>query len=175
MTDYYIQLESIDIDGDSDTDPIEYHFELISNVDEDGNIPFTAIEADTTLNNQQLGFSGKTRELPIQWTIKDGSNNSNLLDDKSDGTWSNQLPAGFDDHFSNDTIVTTEEQIHYLQRYIQNSTLGAQWKLFGGIYTDPDGDGTDEGTPVVVQRLSIRRLNPSLAQASIQLKIGEGV
>lgn len=170
MTDYYIQLNGVDIDGDNDNDPIEYHFKLVQNLNDEGEIPFTVIEADQVLNNQALGFSGKQRTVPIDWILYDNGN------DKSDGTWDTQVGSSYDSRLGTD-IKTIKDQIVYLRRYIQNSTLGAQWRLYGGQFTDPDGDGNDGGTPVALQNLNIRRRssNPLRASGTMRLKVADVV
>jgi len=163
LTDYFLRLKGIDVDGDGTNDNLEYHFNLVQGLDDNGEIPFTVIVADQPLNNQALGFSGKTRTIPLEWVLyNDGS-------DKAEGT----VPAGLDNRLSNDTVVTVEEQIVYLRRYFQNPTLGAQWRFFGGTYTDPDGDGTDEGTPAAVQTVSLARSadNPEAARGQIRIKV----
>jgi len=166
MTDYYIKLNDIDIDGDSDNDPIEYHFKIIQNLDDNGEIPATTIEADQPINNVNLGFEGKTRVIPIRWIIYDNGN------DKSDNTWSNQVGSSFDSNLGSN-ITSVEEQIHYLQRYMHDSTLGRSWRLFGGVYTDPDGSGNDNGTPVHMQPVQISRNKAgTAARAQTRLLFG---
>lgn len=170
MTDYYIELNNIDIDGDNDADPIEYHFKLVQNLSDKGEIPTTVVEADQPLNNQQLAFSGKTVSIPIEWLIYDNGN------DKASGTWGTQVGSSFDAKLGSD-IVTIEDQIYYLRRYIHNAELGAKWRLFGGRFTDPDGSGNSEGTPVAINRLNIDRVaeNPLRARGQMQLVVGNVV
>jgi hypothetical protein len=167
MTDYFLRLKNIDVDGDGADDELEYHFNLVQNLDDNGEIPFSVIEADQSLNNQALGFSGKTRTIPLKWVLYDDGT------DKANGT----VPSGLDNRLSNDTVVTVEEQIIYLRRYFQNSTLGARWRFFGGSYTDPDGDGTDEGTPAAVQTVSLARTagNPESARGQVRIKVANVV
>lgn len=167
MTDYYLRLENRDIDGDGDDDPIEYHFKLIQNLDDNGEIPATTIEGDQPLNNQNLAFEGKTRVIPLQWIIYNNGN------DKSDGTWGNQVGSSFDSNLGSD-ITSVEDQIYYIQRYIHNSTLGRQWRFFGGNYTDPDGSGNNNGTPVHVQPVQIKRNKVNTAaRAQTRLLFGD--
>jgi len=170
MTDYYIRLDNLDVDGDGSNDNIEYHFKLIQNLDDNGEIPATTIEGDQPLNNQNLTFEGKTRVLPITWIIYDNGG------DKSDGTYSSELDSFSDSNISNKDVVTVEEQIHYIQRYIHNSTLGRTWTFFGGTYTDPDGDGDSTGTPVHMQPVQIRRNTAgTFARAQTRLLFGDSV
>lgn len=165
MTDYYIELRNIDIDSDNSNENIEYHFKLVQNFDDNGEIPFTNINADQPLNSAQLGFDGKERVTPIRWLIYDNGN------DKSRKTWENQVGSGFDNNLGAD-ITTVEDQIYYLSRFIQNSTTGAAWRFFGGFYSDPDGQGLN-GTPVALEDLSIQRVpNAPFARARMRLKWG---
>lgn len=166
MTDYYIELQNVDVTGDGSTDNIQYHFDLIQNLSDEGEIPFTVIEADQAINNQALGFSGKARRIPLEWILYDNG------EDKADSTF----PGTVDSRISG-SVTTIEEQIVYLRRYIQNSTLGARWRLYGGKFSDPDGDGSDEGTPVALESLNVRRSarRANRANGSIRLKVAQVV
>jgi len=169
MTDYYIQLNSVDIDNDGDNDPIEYHFKIIENLDDEGNLPATTIEADQPLNNQNLAFQGKTRVIPLTWIIYNNGS------DKSNGTWDTEVGGSYDSNLSSD-ITGVEEQIHYLQRYIHNAALGRTWRFFGGNYTDPDGSGLNNGTPVHMEPVRIRRSKSgTFARATTRLIFGNSV
>lgn len=167
MTDFYLQLQNRDVDADGSIDKIEYEFQLIQNLDDNGEIPFSVIEADQPIRNQALGFSGKTRTIPLSWILYDNG------EDKARGT----VPSGLDNRLSNDTVVTVEEQIVYLRRYFQNPGLGARWRLFGGNFSDPDGDGTDEGTPAALETvgLSRRSQNPEIAEGEVRIKVAQVV
>jgi len=154
----------VDLDGDGTEDQIEYHFELVRPLDGNGKIPFTEIEADQPENNQLLGFEGKTKRLPLEWIIRDNG------EDKAQGT----IPADLDNRLSNDTAVTVTEQIIFLEEYMQTGVRGAEWRLFGGRFSDPDGDGTDDGTPVAIQDLQTTKsaLN---GRGRMVLKVGQVV
>lgn len=167
MVDYYLQLNNLDFSGDGNADPLEYHFELVQNLDSNGEIPATTVESDIPENNQHLAFQGKTKNIPIEWLIYDNGT------DKSDGTYSS---AGItDSRISNDTIVSATEQKVFLEYYIHNPNSTAQWRLFGGRFTDPDGDGTDEGTPVHIQTLNPRTSSPIFGNGILRLRVGSRV
>jgi hypothetical protein len=167
LTDYFLRLSNIDLDGDNSVEKIEYHFNLIQSFDERNEIPFSVIEADEPVRSAALGFSGKKRKISISWIIHDNGQ------DKARGT----VPTGLDSRLSNDTVKTVEEQILYLRKYFHNPTLGAQWRLFGGDYSDPDNDGTDEGTPVAISRVPLSRRSSSSqkAEASVEMEVSQVV
>lgn len=169
MTDYYLELENVDFDGDGSVEPIEYHFDLVQSRDDGGNKPFTTVEADQETSNQLLGFQGKSREVVLEWWLYDNGN------DKSNGTYNG---SGINDsRVSDNTIVTITEQDLYLNDYIHFPEISASWKFYGGKYSDPDGDGTDEGTPVSVVDLSVREVssNPMRAVGTLRLEVGQVV
>lgn len=169
LTDYYIELRNIDFDDDNSEERIEYHFKLISNLDSNNNLPVTTVEGDQPLNNQHLAFQGKGRIIPINWVVYNNDS------DKSNGTYSTSGIT--DSRISNSNIKTVTEQKVYLERYIHSSNNVAEWRLFGGEFSDPDGDGTDEGTPVVVETCNVRRTNnnPLTAQGVMKLRVGQRV
>lgn len=174
MTDYYIELQTIDFNDDNTADPLEYHFKMIQNLDDRGNLPITTIEADIPERNQHMAFQGQARQVPIDWILYDNG------EDKSNGTWSD---AGIDDSritSTNDAgeeiIKTPFEQKVYLQWYIFNPNIGADWRLYGGEFTwDWDGDGTDEGTPVAIENSNIRDAaeEANFKRGGLKLHIGQ--
>lgn len=167
--DFYVELENIDWDSDGNAEPIEYHFDLIQNKDASGNIPTTSVEGDQDINNQNLSFQGKNREIVLEWILYDDGT------DKSDGTYGTSGIS--DDRISDGTIETIEEQDTFLEKYIHDSTLGASWRFYGGKYSDPDGDGTDEGTPVSVVSVNVRKVStqPLRAVGTIRMQVGQVV
>lgn len=76
-----------------------------------------------------------------------------------------------------DGVVTIEEQILWLRTYIFNGTGGTRFRFYGGNFSDADGDGTDEGTPVSIenQRLPENVRNLNAQSANIQMKVGKVV
>jgi len=166
MTDYQIRRTDT-------TTTLVFEPRLIQNLNDQGNIPFTTIEADDPVRNQQVSFSNKTRQVTLECILYDNG------EDVSDGSFSD---AGItDNRISNGTVVTPKEQAIWLKEYIHASELGASWILNDGAldvdYSDPDGDGTLENTPVVISDVSISRdsSNPLIRRASITLKLGQRV
>jgi len=166
MADYRLESD-VDEDADGTTETLAYDLQLIQNLDDNGNIPFTGITTNQPENNQQFGFEGKTVKIPIQVMLY------NHGEDMSNGTYASLDKT--DARVSNDTIETIEEQILWLKQYIHNSVFGTNWRLYGGIYSDYDGDGNEEGTPVAVEDVKISRTaeNPTRAMADIKLKVGQ--
>ena len=54
-------------------------------------------------------------------------------------------------------VVTVAEQIIYWQKYIDNSNIRVQGRLYGLWWDDPDGDGFVEGTPIRLKRFQDRK------------------
>jgi len=163
-----------DEDGDGTVEDLEYELKLIQNLDDNGNIPFTGITTNKPENNQQFGFEGKTVDIPIQVMLY------NHDEDMSNGTY-NSLDKtdarieGSTIGVANSNVETIEEQIIWLKQYVHNSIFGTDWRLYGGRFTDPDGDGTEEGTPVAVEDVKISQTaeQPTRAMADIKLKVGQ--
>lgn len=168
MADYKISA-FVDEDNDGTTEILEYDLKLIQNLDSNGNIPFTGITTNEPENNQQFGFQGKTKKFPIQLVIY------NHGEDMSNGTYADLDKT--DARIDGTTVETIQEQIIWLEQYIHNSVFGTSWKLYGGRFSDYNGDGTDEGTPIAVEDVKIKRTaeNPTRAVADIKVKVGEVV
>lgn len=156
-----------DLDGNDET--LEYELKLVQNLDSNGNIPFVGIETNQPENNAQFGFQGKTLEIPVSLVVYDDGT------DKSNGTFSS---VGLTDaRISGSEINTVREQIIFLRQYIHNSQFGTTWTLEGGRFSDYDGDGTVEGTPVALTNVKIRETadNPLRATADLKMKVGNVV
>lgn len=166
MTDYQIRRT------DTSTELV-YEFELIQSLRDNGNIPFTSVEADDPVRNQQVSFSGKQRTVTLEFILYDNG------EDKSQGSLASSSIT--DNRFSNDTVTSVREQKIWLEEYIQASRLGASWVFTDGAidveYSDPDGDGALEYTPVVIPDLSVQRNSSNLqaARGSITLNLGQRV
>jgi len=163
MTDYYIKLVTTTLSG------LEYHFNLVENLDGQDSLPSSRTPSNPVENSQVTALKFKQRDIPISWILYDNG------EDKSNGSWSTSIET--DSRISNSSIQTTTEQQIFLERYLFNNNLGAQWRLFGGKFTDPDGDGTNEGTPVTIENLNIRTIasRPQVKQGTMRLKVGQRV
>lgn len=74
-------------------------------------------------------------------------------------------------------VVTAWEQWVFLQNYIDNSNIGVQGRLYGLHWSDPDGDGVEEGLPVRVNRFRPRKqsTDPLRADGTLQMDVGFSV
>lgn len=145
---------------------LEYEFNLIQSVEDGRERSFTTIGLQDPADARHFGFKPGQTNPTIEWLIYDNG------EDKSNGTLSSSSIS--DSRFSNDTVVTVEEQIVWLTEYIHDNTSDARWLLEGGRFDDPDGDGTTEGTNVVVKSIPITKVadRQQAAQAKINMKLG---
>jgi len=92
-------------------------------------------------------------------------------EDKSNGSLS--ASSITDSRFSNGTVTTVEEQIIWIDEYIMDNTSDPRWLLFGGRWSDRNGDGTDEGTNVTLENFDNTRVAGSTAvRGRLQIKLG---
>lgn len=175
MAEYYIEVINLDFDDDSTADPIRYIFEGIQNLDRLKEQGYTVASAQQAERSKAFSFTPPKVRIPINWLIIDGENRSQITNDKSDGTLSSSGIT--DSNFSNNTVKTIKEQVNWLEKYIFNGTGGTQFRLYGGNFSDPNGDGTDEGTPVVISNIrlpqNVNELNAP--EASIELQLADAV
>jgi len=71
-------------------------------------------------------------------------------------------------------VVTVWEQHVFLQNYVDNSNVGVQGRLFGLYWSDPDGDGFEEGLPVRLNRYRFRKqsTDPLRGNGVLQMDVG---
>lgn len=55
------------------------------------------------------------------------------------------------------SVVTVYEQWRFFRKYIDNANIRVQGRLYGLDYSDPDGDGVKEGTPVRLNSFRFRK------------------
>jgi len=106
--------------------------------------------------NILLGLSGMQGEITINFNIHDDGT------DKANGT----APVG---DFTNDTVVTLEEQRRWLREYIHDFSFDATWTL-----THDTGPAFD-GDAVFVEEIDIPTLqqeSPKWYRASVRLRRG---
>lgn len=119
-------------------------------------------------NNILLGISGMQKNIELRFQIHDDGT------DKSDGTVAQavadgDIAAGV---FTNDTVVTLEEQVRWLEDYLHRPTFSATWELdhiTGSMY---------QSDPVFMERIdtpTIVRDSPKWLPARIQLRVGTSV
>lgn len=165
MTDYRLEVTA-DFDGDGEQETIEYSLKLNQDISRKGDIPAVTTEAGKPEQSVNSQFQGKTEVLDFRFILNDDGT------DKSNGTFSGQGLT--DANFENNTVVTVEEQIFYLRHYMQTSQFSPFWRLYGGEFSDWNGDGVDEGTPVAAVTFDISENadNPTTGVVDVKLKVG---
>lgn len=106
--------------------------------------------------NILLGLSGMQGEITINFAIHDDGT------DRANGT----APAG---EFTNDTVVTLEEQRRWLREFIHDPGFEASWSLTHDTGAAFDGDA------VFVEEIDIptlQRESPKWYRASVRLRRG---
>lgn len=148
------------------SEDLEYSFEpLVKNKEDGRDRSFTTISNQDTEAARHFGFQPGQSNPRIEWTIYDNG------EDKSNGSLASSSIT--DSRFSNGTVTTVEEQIIWLTEYIHDNTSDPRWLLFGGRFSDRNGDGVDEGTNVSIRRTNHRRLaGRNAAEGTVELKLG---
>lgn len=90
-----------------------------------------------------------------------------------DGNLTDSTAVGAISH----SVVTVFEQMRYLGKYIDNPNLRNQGRLYGLNWSDPDGDGVDEGTPVRINNFRERKQSedPMRGHGNLQMDVGFSV
>lgn len=147
-------VEAVDTSNDEFTIPGDYTGRISS--------------GDTVTVNKSADNDGAYTVDTVNYDSTDDETDIGVVEDVNDGTGDGKLFHG---------IRTIQEQIIWVRRYIQTSIFGASWYITGGRFDDPEGDGTSNGTPVVIANLQIRETadNPLRAEADAQLKVGQTI
>jgi len=145
---------------------LEYSFEPLVQRKRDGRSrSFTTISNQDPDAARHFGFQPGESNPSLEWTIYNNG------DDKSNGTLSSSNIT--DSRFSNGTVTTIDEQIIWITEYVMDNTSDPRWKLFGGRFSDRDGDGTNEGTNVSLEKLNHRKIaGLNAARATLDIKLG---
>lgn len=72
------------------------------------------------------------------------------------------------------SVVTVYEQWRFFRKYIDNSNIRVQGRLYGLDYSDPDGDGVKEGTPVRLNNFRFRKQSEDPLRGNANLKADVG-
>jgi len=144
---------------------LEFEFDLVQTLDSG------RTRSLTTISNQ-------SPEAARHFAVQPGQQNPviefrlyNNGEDKSNGSLS--ASSITDSRFSNGTVTTVEEQIIWLDEYVTDNTSDPRWLLFGGRWSDRNGDGTDEGTNVTIENVDFTQIaGQNVAQGRINLKLG---
>lgn len=166
---YFIELEQQYSEYSTD---LQYSFEPLVQTKDDGRTrSFTTITLQDPEAARHFGFQPGESNPSIEWTLYDNG------EDKSNGTLNasgiNDSRFTSTDTNGNPIVKTVEEQIIWLTEYIHDNTSDPRWRLYGGRFTDRDGDGVDEGTQVVLKRSNHRRLaGLNAARGTVEIKLG---
>lgn len=162
----------LDSDSSAYSEDLFYSFEPLVKTKEDGrNREFTTISNQNPEAARHFGFQPGQSNPRIEWVIYDNG------DDKSNGSLSNSGITDSRFTSTNDVgdpiVKTVEEQIIWLTEYIHDNTSDPRWLLFGGRFSDRNGDGNSEGTNVSIKQTNHRRLaGRNAAKGTIELKLG---
>jgi len=134
-----------------------------------------------TVNGDVTGFVESGDPLGIRGsTGNDGtytvsSTNYDSGNDETDITVNEDLTDSTADGRVFHSIRTIDQQLLWLRTYIFNGTNGTKYRFYGGNFSDWDGDGTDEGTPVSPENIRLPKSVTNLQnpQASIEMPIAE--
>lgn len=147
-----------------------------------------SIGLEYTFDLAQTFESGRSRDLTTianqdpeaarHFAFQPGQQNPRLEfilynngEDKSNGSLA--ASSITDSRFSNDTVTTVDEQIIWLDEYIMDNTSDPRWLLFGGRWSDRNGDGINEGTNVTLENLDTRKIaGTTQAKGSLNIKLG---
>lgn len=177
MTEYYIEVTNLDFPGSGSPNPIRYIFEGIQNLERIKEQGRTVAAAQNAEDSVSYSFTPPKLTIPIEWKVIDGENKSQLTVDKSDGTLDSAgiSDANFDSTDGGNPIVkTVSEQFFWLRKYIFNGTGGTRFRLYGGNFSDPDGDGVDEGTPVGIENIRLPENVDDLNGQTVTIELSVG-
>jgi hypothetical protein len=144
---------------------LEFKFSIVKNIESGRKRDLTTIANQSPEAARHFAFQPGEQNPRVEFTLyNDGT-------DKSNGSLSSSNIT--DSRFSNDTVETIEEQIIWLDEYVTDNTSDPRWRFFGGRWSDRNGDGTDEGTNVVVQKVNLPRVaGVTRVNGTIDLKLG---
>jgi len=151
---------------------LEYQMQIVRKITDTGRQrSYTTIPLPEPENSRHFGFKPGTVEPSFEFTIYDNG------EDKSNGSYhdSNISDARITStNQSGETIIkTVDEQIVWLTEYVHDNTSDPRWKIFGGRFSDIDGDGTDEGANAVVKTPKItERAGFNAADCILKIKLG---
>lgn len=157
----------LDSDYSSFSVDLSYEFNLVKETEDGLDRSYTTISNQDPAAARHFGFQPGQVNPMLRWILYDNG------EDKSNGSLSSSTIT--DSRFSNSTVTTVQEQIIWLQEYIMDNTSDPRWLLFGGRFSDPNGDGVDEGTNVVIEKPRIKKMSDRTTSAVGQIKMKLGV
>jgi len=144
---------------------LEYTFNLAQTIDSGRKKNLTTIANQNPEAARHFAFQPGQQNPTIEFILYDNG------EDKSNGTLS--VSNITDSRFSNDTVTTVQEQIIWLDEYIMDNTSDPRHLLFGGRFSDRNGDGTEEGTNVTLENFDFTQIaGTTRADGRLDLKLG---
>jgi len=144
---------------------LEYTFDLAQTVDSGRTRSLTTISNQDPEAARHFAFQPGQQNPVIEFILYNNG------EDKSNGS----LAASniTDNRFSNGTVTTVEEQIIWLDEYIMDNTSDPRWLLFGGRWSDRNGDGVEEGTNVTLENFDFTQIaGTTRADGVLNIKLG---
>jgi len=144
---------------------LEYEFSLVQRKIDGRERSFTTIPLIEPQSARHFGIKPGQSNPKLEFKLYNNG------EDKSNGSL---LASNItDSRFSGGTVTTVQEQIIWLTEYIADNSSDPRWLLFGGRFSDRNGDGVDEGTQAVIKNIRHRRIaGQTAARAEINFKLG---
>ncbi len=144
---------------------LEFEFDLAQTLESGRSRDLTTISNQNPEAARHFAFQPGQQNPTLEFILYNNG------EDKSNGTLA--VSSISDSRFSNDTVTTVEEQIIWLDEYVMDNTSDPRWLLFGGRWSDRNGDGVDEGTNVTLENLRTTRVaGQTSVNGRLDIKLG---
>jgi len=144
---------------------LEFEFDLAQTLESGRSRDLTTISNQDPEAARHFAFQPGQQNPTLEFILYNNG------EDKSNGTLS--VSSISDSRFSNSTVTTVEEQIIWLDEYVMDNTSDPRWLLFGGRWSDRNGDGVDEGTSVTLENLRTTRVaGQTSVNGRLDIKLG---
>lgn len=144
---------------------LEFEFDLAQTLESGRSRDLTTISNQNPEAARHFAFQPGQQNPTLEFILYNNG------EDKSNGTLA--VSSISDSRFSNDTVTTVQEQIIWLDEYVMDNTSDPRWLLFGGRWSDRNGDGVDEGTNVTLENLRTTRVaGQTNVNGRLDIKLG---
>jgi len=144
---------------------LEFEFDLAQTLESGRSRDLTTISNQDPKAARHFAFQPGQQNPTLEFILYNNG------EDKSNGTLA--VSNISDSRFSNDTVTTVQEQIIWLDEYVMDNTSDPRWLLFGGRWSDRNGDGVDEGTNVTLENLRTTRVaGQTTVNGKLDIKLG---
>jgi len=144
---------------------LEFEFDLAQTLESGRSRDLTTISNQNPEAARHFAFQPGQQNPTLEFILYNNG------EDKSNGTLA--VSNISDSRFSNDTVTTVQEQIIWLDEYVIDNTSDPRWLLFGGRWSDRNGDGVDEGTNVTLENLRTTRVaGQTSVNGRLDIKLG---